>query len=129
MTVRLRSHRLFEKAFWLISTVGVEIVSTQSDVYKHAYSSKVPTYLGLRLPILALVESVSASEASIAKDKLGVVARRMAKYLQSDSNNRQRIKVHADDSSSSAAVMSQWNNMFAEFIGTQSMISKENSHS
>lgn len=134
-------HHPFEEACRLMATFDAGIVSIQPDVYRYAYPSKTLTYLGLGLPLLALVEPESELATSIAKDKLGVAVSNtsheslvngfmgIATYLQTDSNNRQRIETLTNDSSSSTAVMGKWDSVFKELMGTQSMGSKENNPS
>lgn len=146
LNVFFHGHHPFEEACRLMATFDAGIVSIQPDVYRYAYPSKTLTYLGLGLPLLALVELESELAASIAKDRLGVAASNtsresltngftdIATYLQTDANNRQRIKALANDSSSSTAVMSQWDSMLEELMGSQSTSSegtgsKENSQS
>ena len=132
-------HHPFDEACRLMATFDAGIVSIQPDIYRYAYPSKTLTYLGLGLPLLALVESESALAATIVRDKLGVTASNtnrkslidgftgIAEYLKSDANDRQRIKTLAKDTSSSAAVMIQWNSMFEQLIGTQSIVSQASS--
>lgn len=126
--VFFHGHYPFEEACRLMATFDAGIVSIQPDIYRYAYPSKTLTYLGLGLPLLALVEPESALAVSIAKDKLGVAASNtnrqslmdgfagMAEYLNSDANDQQRIKALANGSLSCAAVMSQWNSMFEELV-------------
>jgi len=133
-------HLPFEEACRLMETFDAGIVSIHPDIYRYAYPSKTLTYLGLGMPLLALVEPESALAASIATDRLGVAATNtdqeslvngfndIAKYLLSDANDRQRIKALANATSSSTAVMSQWNGMFVELMGTQSIDSQESRH-
>ena len=116
--VFFHGHYPFEEACRLMATFDAGIVSIQPDIYRYAYPSKTLTYLGLGLPLLALVEPESALAVSIAKDRLGVAVSNtnrqslidgftaIAEYLKSDANDQQRIKALANGSLSSAAVMS-----------------------
>ena len=121
-------HYPFEEACRLMATFDAGIVSIQPDIYRYAYPSKTLTYLGLGLPLLALVESESALAVSITNDRLGVAASNanrqaladgfsdLAKYLKSDANDRQRIKALAKETSSSAVVLRQWDSMFEKLM-------------
>lgn len=123
-------HLPYEEACRCMATFDAGIVSIQPDIYRYAYPSKTLTYLGLGMPLLSLVEPESSLAASIAKDRLGVTASNtnresiasgfndIVQYLHSDANDRQRIKALANASSSSKAVMNQWNVMFEELMGS-----------
>ena len=127
----------FSEACRLMATFDAGLVSIQPDIYRYAYPSKTLTYLGMGLPILALVEPESSLAQSIAKDKLGVAASNtnrqslvdgfseLAEYLKSDANDQKRIKALANDTYSSAAVMGQWDSMFEELFASSGKISKD----
>ena len=138
--VFFHGHYPFEDACRLMETFDAGIVSIQPEIYRYAYPSKTLTYLGLGLPLLALVEPESALAQSIVNDKLGVVASNtnrqslengfsdLAEYLNSDANDRKRIKALANDTSSSPAVMSQWDSMFEGLMGSAVRMSNDGGH-
>jgi glycosyltransferase involved in cell wall biosynthesis len=72
--VRFEPHRPFEDAQRLIATADVGLVSLEPGIYRYAFPSKTLTYLGLGLPILAIVELESKLAESIRQDELGWVA-------------------------------------------------------
>lgn len=131
-SVFFHGHHPFEAACRLMATYDAGIVSIQPEIYRYAYPSKTLTYLGLGLPLLAFVEPESALSRSIGKNQLGVSASNtcqqslqdgyvaMAEFLQSSANDRQRIKSFAEESTSTIAVMSQWQTMFDELTDEQS---------
>ena len=138
--VFFHGHYPFEEACRLMETFDAGIVSIQPEIYRYAYPSKTLTYLGLGLPLLALVEPESALAQSIVNDKLGVVASNtnrqslengfsdLAEYLNSDANDRKRIKALANDTSSSTAVMSQWDSMFEGLVGSAVRMTNDGGH-
>jgi len=63
----------FEEAKWLIADADIGLVSLEKDIYKVAYPSKVMTYLGMGVPILALVEPESELAKNIENHGLGAV--------------------------------------------------------
>lgn len=72
--VRFEPHRPFEDAQRLIAAADVGLVSLEPGIYRYAFPSKTLTYLGLGLPILAIVELESKLAESIRRDELGWVA-------------------------------------------------------
>ena len=67
--VFFHGHYPFEEACRLMETFDAGIVSIQPEIYRYAYPSKTLTYLGLGLPLLALVEPESALAQSIVNNK------------------------------------------------------------
>ncbi|NCO98601.1 MAG: glycosyltransferase family 4 protein [Sphingomonadales bacterium] len=63
----------FVQAEKLIRASDVGLVSLSPDIYNVSYPSKVLTYLGLGIPMLALVEPHSALAKEILDNGLGVV--------------------------------------------------------
>ena len=63
----------FAQARGLIAGADVGLVSLSADIYRVSYPSKVLTYIGLGLPMLALVEPDSQLAQTITDEKLGVV--------------------------------------------------------
>ena len=127
-SIFFHGHYPFEEACGLMTRFDAGIVSIQPDIYRYAYPSKTLTYLGLGLPLLAMVEPESALAVSITKDRLGIAVSNsnpqsladgfsdLAEYLKSEANDRQRIKALANETSSSMAVMNQWGSMFDELM-------------
>ncbi|MFK7860926.1 MAG: glycosyltransferase family 4 protein [Granulosicoccus sp.] len=118
--VFFHGHKPFEQACLLMSECDAGIVSIQPDIYRFAYPSKTLTYLGLGLPVLALLEQESALAKEVVSLELGVSAINtdpaalkqgfadLVQYLNSDANNRERIKQVTDSLYSKNIAMSHW---------------------
>ncbi|PIB26821.1 hypothetical protein BFP76_10505 [Amylibacter kogurei] len=63
----------FAQAKALIADADVGLVSLNRDIYRVAYPSKMLTYLGLGVPVLALVEPESALAEEVSANGLGAV--------------------------------------------------------
>lgn len=72
--IRFLPHMPFEQAKDVIAAADLGIVSILPDIYKLAYPSKTLTYLGLGLPILAIVEPEAALAKMVEKEHIGVVS-------------------------------------------------------
>ena len=57
--VRFEPHRPYEEAQALITAADVGLVSLEPEIYRYAFPSKTLTYLGLGMPMLAVLEPES----------------------------------------------------------------------
>ena len=71
--VRFGPYLPYAQAKELISEADVGLVSLTPDIYRVSYPSKVLTYIGLGLPMLALVEPGSQLAREIAENGIGAV--------------------------------------------------------
>lgn len=71
--VRFGSFLPFAQAKALIAEADIGLVSLSKDIFRVAYPSKMLTYLGLGVPVLAYVEPQSALATEISDNDLGVV--------------------------------------------------------
>lgn len=69
------SHLPYEEARGIMLEADYGVVSLEPGIYKYAFPSKTLTYLGLSLPVVAIVENDSCLAASINKYKFGVCSR------------------------------------------------------
>ena len=72
--IRFEGHRPLREAKPVIATADAGLVSIQPGIYRAAYPSKTVTYLGLGVPLLAVVEPESELARSIVEGRLGWVA-------------------------------------------------------
>lgn len=72
--VRFEPHRPFEEAQRVVAAADIGLVSLEPEIYRYAFPSKTLTYLGLGLPILAIVESESELAKMIEAQELGWVS-------------------------------------------------------
>ena len=71
--VRFGPYLPYAQAKELIAEADVGLVSLTPDIYRVSYPSKVLTYIGLGLPMLALVEPGSQLAREIAENGIGAV--------------------------------------------------------
>lgn len=71
--VRFEDHMPFDAAKPVIASADLGLVSIQSGIYRTAYPSKTLTYLGLGVPVLAVVEAESALARHIEENGVGHV--------------------------------------------------------
>ena len=71
--VQFLDHQPYGVARSIIQQCDLGVVSLQNCVYKFAYPSKTLTYLGLGIPILAIVESESVLARQVTDYRLGLV--------------------------------------------------------
>ncbi len=71
--VRFGPYLPYVQAKELIAEADVGLVSLTADIYRVSYPSKVLTYIGLDLPMLALVEPGSQLAREIEENGLGAV--------------------------------------------------------
>ena len=121
--VRFHGHLPFRSASRLIEACDAGIVSIAPDIYRYAYPSKTLTYLGLGVPVLAVVEPTSALAAEIRRHRLGVVVEErtseglaraftaLALWLDSEEADRVRIRDHARAASSAAVALVHWRSL------------------
>jgi len=64
----------FLQAKSLIADADVGLISLEKDLYRVAYPSKIVSYVGQGVPVLALIEPQSNIAADIASEKLGATA-------------------------------------------------------
>jgi colanic acid biosynthesis glycosyl transferase WcaI len=112
----------------LIREADVGLVSLAPDIYRVSYPSKVLTYIGLGLPMLALVEPDSALAREIVEHELGAVPRAatpdaiaaaLTTMLPADEPRRLVARYHAAVSNREA-VLARWDAVFAELIDNAS---------
>ena len=72
--IRFEGHMPFEIAKSVIASADLGLVSIQPGVYRAAYPSKTLTYLGLGVPVLAMVEPHSSLAREIEENEVGWVA-------------------------------------------------------
>ena len=73
--VIFHKHLPFSEASQFIQACDAGIVSLNRGVYKYAFPSKILTYLGLGVPIFAMVEPDSEISHELKSNNLGVVCR------------------------------------------------------
>ena len=72
--VRFVPHMPFDAAKSVIATADFGLVSLQAGIYRTAYPSKTLTYLGLGVPVLAVIEPESVLARTILDEGVGTVA-------------------------------------------------------
>ena len=73
-TVRFEGHMPFDAARPVIASADLGLVSIDPSIYRTAYPSKTLTYLGLGVPVLAVVEPESALAHDLIGNDVGWVA-------------------------------------------------------
>lgn len=124
--VKFHGHKAFADAAQLIATCDAGIVSIGPEIYKYAYPSKTLTYLGLGVPVLAVVEPESALAASIENHGLGIVApardldslvltfQKLAEWLASDTDRHERVSTFFKEEFSSVETLTRWEGILEE---------------
>ena len=125
-SVRFLPHRSFAEARPLIGAYDLGLVSIEPDIYRVAYPSKTLTYLGLGVPLLAIIEPESELARMIEKEGLGFVigqrdsaaiAARLAEVAASTDElpaMRRRAQMYYDKVMSSNARLDQWSALLKE---------------
>ncbi len=72
--VRFAPHLPFAEAKTRIAAFDLGLVSVEPDIYRYAYPSKTLTYLGLGVPVLAVIEPESELARMIGAEDVGFVA-------------------------------------------------------
>ena len=118
--VLFHGHKPFKDACRLMAQCDAGIVSIQPDVYRYAYPSKTLTYLGLGLPVFALVEEDSSMANEIESLQLGVSVpndgkdviqsgfQKLIEFLKSEANDKTRIASVVAESMSKDAAIRHW---------------------
>jgi len=120
--VYFRPHRPFAEAQYEIARADVGIVSLEPKIYQLAYPSKTLTYMGLGLPIFAIVEPESQLAQTIVNSRVGFIANHcvdsIADALLTISNQqsqllamRKRAKDYYRSNLSSSHQLSLWAQM------------------
>lgn len=73
--VHFEGHRPFAEAQLIIAEADIGVVSLEPELYRFAFPSKTLTYLGLALPIFAIVEPESQLAEMITSQGVGFIAR------------------------------------------------------
>jgi len=114
--VRFGQFLPFAQARALIAESDVGLVSLTSDIYRVSYPSKVLTYLGLGVPILAVVESGSMLARTIRDNGLGTVPDTFTpaaidaalEMLLGNSIPRAHVQKWHDENASADASLKHW---------------------
>lgn len=115
--VRFEAHRPFDEASREIAQADAGLVTLEKGVYRYAFPSKTLTYLGLGLPMLAIVEPESELAGMIVDNDLGVVApsrdaQGIAKLLRtlrpSDRSRRDRLRGWYAETMASHKALDRW---------------------
>ena len=129
--VFFHGHKPFEQAIAVMASCDTGIVSIQPDIYRFAYPSKTLSYLGQGLPVLALVEQESALAREVMDLQLGVSASNtdivalkkgftdLVGFLQSEANDRKRIRQVTDSLYSHPVAMNHWAQLINELQTSQ----------
>ena len=72
-SIRFLPHRPFTEARHAIAAYDLGLVSVEPNIYRVAYPSKTLTYLGLGVPVLAIIEPESELARMIETEGLGFV--------------------------------------------------------
>jgi glycosyltransferase involved in cell wall biosynthesis len=106
----------FAQASELIAEADVGLVSLTRDIYRVSYPSKVLTYIGLGLPMLALVEPDSQLAREIEGNRLGVVPASAtpaavadaADRLLAGAADRQAVEAYHRDRCATGRILQKW---------------------
>ena len=110
----------------MIRAYDLGLVSVEPDIYRVAYPSKTLTYLGLGVPVLAIIEPESELARMIEKEGLGFVigqrdsaaiAARLEEVAASRGElpaMRKRAYMYYDKVMSSNARLDQWSALLKE---------------
>jgi len=117
-------HKPFEEASHFISDCDAGIVSIQPDVYRYAYPSKTLTYLGLGVPVLAVVEPESGMAKDIVKNELGIVSKgrsrqelqaafmELSQWLKHEQNRSEKVSAWFNENATADAAFARWHQLF-----------------
>lgn len=72
--VRFEPHRPYEEAQEIIAAADIGLVALEPGIYRYAFPSKTLTYLGLGVPMFAILEPESELAHMIERHRLGWVA-------------------------------------------------------
>ena len=116
----------FAEAKRIISAADIGLVSIAPDIFRVSYPSKMLTYLGLGLPVLALVEPESHLAKAIETANLGVVPdertpkaiatalETLLENLDLDGERQRHIRKWVEENSSRKAAIADWQAIIEE---------------
>ena len=118
------SHRPFREAAPMIASADLALVSLKPGIYRAAYPSKTLTYLGLGVPILAMIEPESELAQTLHIRRLGRVVPhgdpvalaaeiRKAADAKDDGARVRALRYHAEHLSKEA-VLARWTALVSE---------------
>jgi len=132
--VHFHGHVPFEEAALFIKSCHAGIVATAPGVVRYAYPSKLLTYLGLGVPVLAVVEADSSLAHDVRSRGLGVICEQrsltgvaksleeLCTWLSSESLSNEDISARADQLVSSRTAIDAWETLFNE-LAPQAVVS------
>ncbi len=111
----------FAQAKHLVAEASVGLVSLTPDIYRVAYPSKVLTYAGLGVPVLALVEPESHLAQGLESAGIGAVAQAATpeaigaalRKLLNNPPSRDMVLAWYKDTADQRHVLDQWGAMIA----------------
>jgi glycosyltransferase involved in cell wall biosynthesis len=111
----------FAQAKELIAGADVGLVSLTRNIYRVSYPSKVLTYIGLGLPMLALLEPESQLAREIEQNGLGAVPAAAtvpavadaAERLLAGAADRQAVEAYHSEKCAEGRVLQQWDELFS----------------
>ena len=120
--VRFGPYLPFAQARALIAESDVGLVSLTPDIYRVSYPSKVLTYLGLGVPVLAVVESTSMLAHAIRSNGLGTVPDAPTPIaigdalhmLLNDSNVRAKVRECHEKNTTVGSVLVNWRRLLED---------------
>lgn len=119
-SVHFHGHVPFDQAARFMQECDAGIVSIAPGIIHYAYPSKTLSYLGLGVPLFALVEQSSELAIEIDQQNLGIVCQgsshealvngysRLARWLEQEIDIQVRIEAYARLSSSPKAAADKW---------------------
>jgi glycosyltransferase involved in cell wall biosynthesis len=119
-SIRFLPHRPFAEARQLIAAYDLGLVSVEPNIYRVAYPSKTLTYLGLGVPVLAIIEPESELARMIEDEGIGFavgqrdstgIASRLAEIAASADSlaaMRTRALAYYEEVMSTEARLNQW---------------------
>jgi glycosyltransferase involved in cell wall biosynthesis len=119
--VRFAPFLPYEQAAPLIREADIALVSLAPDIYRVSYPSKVLTYIGLGLPMLALVEPDSQLAREIEDNRLGVVpasatpaaVAEAADRLLAGAADRQAVEAYHRERCATGRILQRWEELLA----------------
>ena len=121
--VLFKGHLPQAEAQDVIARADMGIVSLEPNIYRVAYPCKTFSYLGLGLPVLAIVEPRSELAHMVAQNGLGVVSqgreidqiadalRAACRFHADDPEPQRRIVEYFDGNLSREHILSRWSDM------------------
>lgn len=132
--IHFHGHVPFAEAALFIQSCHAGIVATAPGVVKYAYPSKLLTYLGLGVPVLAVVEGDSSLAHDVRSRGLGVICdqrsltgvttslQELCTWLLSESLSDADVSARAEQLVSSRMAIDTWEMLFNE-LAPQSVVS------